>query len=79
MYRQERCFGSNFSFNVTSVYRNVYNPKFMIIGLQAHRSNDQKKDPSQFNQCGIKNAVVRINSECYPQELLNLNIANSKC
>lgn len=71
-------FGSNFSFDITGAYRNVYNPKFVIIGLQTNRSNAQNKNTSLFDHCNIKNASVRINGERYPHELLNLDIANNK-
>lgn len=50
----------------------------MIVELHTNRSNDQNKDPSLFDHCNIKNAVVRINGERYPQELLNLYITNTK-
>lgn len=70
--------GSSFSFDITNLYRNIFNPKFIIICLQTERSNNQKKDPSKFDICNIKNAVVKINRETYPQELQNLDVNDGK-
>lgn len=50
----------------------------MIVVLQMNTSNDQKEEPSLFDHCNIKNAVVRINGERYHQELVKLDITNVK-
>lgn len=71
-------FGSSFSFDITSLYRNVYNPRFVIVALQTNRNNDQKKDPSRFDSCNIKNVCVKINGERYPQEMQNIDILKQK-
>lgn len=71
-------FGSTFSFDITGVYRNVYNPAFIIIALHTDRNNNQKKNPSQFDHCNVKNVAVKINGERYPQELQNLDITNKR-
>ncbi len=70
--------GSSFNFDITNAYRSVFNPKFIIIGLQKARGNNQKKDPSQFDSENIKNVSVKINKDVYPQELINLDIVNGK-
>lgn len=67
-----------FNFDITNLFRNVYNPNFIIIGIQNDRSDNQKKDPSKFDSENIKNASVRINQTPYPYELQNLDITNSK-
>lgn len=72
-------FGSSFSFDITNVYRNVYNPRFVIIALQTNRSNNQKKNPSIFDHCNIKNVGVKINGDRYPSEMQNVDIANERC
>lgn len=66
-------YGASFNFDITNVYRNVYNPKFVVVGLQTNRWNNQKKIPSQFDMCNVKNVTVKINGERYPQEMQNLN------
>ncbi|XP_054259554.1 uncharacterized protein LOC128984275 [Macrosteles quadrilineatus] len=71
-------FGASFNFDITNVYRNVYNPKFVIVGLQTSRWNDQKKIPSRFDSCNIKNVAVKINGERYPQEMQNIHITEGK-
>jgi hypothetical protein len=67
-------YGSSFNFDITNAYRNIYNPKFVIIVLQTNRSNNQKYNTSQFDSCNIKNVAVKINGDRYPQELQNLDI-----
>lgn len=71
-------FGATFNFDITNVYRNIYNPKFIIICLQTNRWNDQTKIPSKFENCNIKNVAVKINGERYPQELQNMNMVEGK-
>lgn len=71
-------FGSSFNFDITNVYRSVYEPRFVIIALQTNRVNDQKKDPSGFDSCNIKNVAVKLNGERYPQELQNIHISESQ-
>ncbi|KAG8265430.1 hypothetical protein J6590_095036, partial [Homalodisca vitripennis] len=73
---KRRVFSSSFSFDITSVYRNVYNHRFVIIALHKNRTNTQAKDPSRFDSCNIKNVPVKINGERYPQELQNFDITN---
>lgn len=78
IYKKRVFGGSNFSFDITGAHRDIYHHKFMIVGLHTNNNNDQKKNPSQFDHCSIKNAVVRSNGELYPQEVLNLDIENGK-
>lgn len=70
--------GKNFSLDITNIYRNVYNPKFIIIGFQKARLNDQLYDTSKFDSMFVKNIRVKLNGHYYPDELLNLDINNDK-
>lgn len=72
---QKGVYGTTFNFDITNLYRNVYNPKFVIVGLQTNRANNQKANPTQFDHCNVKNIVVKINGERYPQELQNIDIS----
>ncbi|XP_046666417.1 uncharacterized protein LOC124358167 [Homalodisca vitripennis] len=67
-------FGSTFNFDVTGLYRNVYNPKFIIVALQTNRANKQKKNPSRFDHCNLKNVSVKINGHRYPAEMQNCDM-----
>uniref|UniRef100_UPI001C8F2B05 hypothetical protein n=1 Tax=Klebsiella pneumoniae TaxID=573 RepID=UPI001C8F2B05 len=59
----------------TNIYRNVYNPKFIIIGFQTDRQNNQEKDPYKFDSLNVKNYRIKLNGSYYPDELQNLHIS----
>lgn len=70
---------SPFKFDITNLFRNVYDPNFIIIGLQNNRLNSQKRDPSKFDSENIQNVSVKTNNHTiYPYENQNLDITNSK-
>lgn len=46
-------------------------PRFIILGLQTSRKNDETKNASQFDKCGIQNVKVYLNSQCYPYGNIN--------
>ena len=41
-------------------------PRFIIIGFQTDRNNNQERNNSQFNNLNIKNIYVMLNSNRYP-------------
>uniref|UniRef100_A0A1B6EXB8 Double jelly roll-like domain-containing protein n=1 Tax=Cuerna arida TaxID=1464854 RepID=A0A1B6EXB8_9HEMI len=67
--------GTTYSLDITNIYRNISNPKFVIIGFQTDRQNNQEKDPSKFDSLNVKNIRVKLNGSYYPDELQNLNIS----
>lgn len=71
-------FGSSYSFDISNIFRNISNPKFIIIGLQTSLKNDQTKDPSKFQAINIKNFHVKINGHRYPLEPQNLQITEKQ-
>ena len=46
-------------------------PRFIIIGLQTARGDDQKKNPAAFDNCNVKNMHVVLNSDRYPADDYN--------
>lgn len=48
-------------------------PRYVIIGFQTDRNNKIAKDMSHFDDCGLADLKVFLNSECYPYENLNIN------
>ena len=76
--RQSGISGSTYNFDITNIYRNIINPKFIIVCFQANRDKNQEKDPSQFDSENIKNVSVKLNGNCYPDESMNLDISNNK-
>src|SRR5436190_19907953 len=76
--RQSGISGSTYNFDITNIYRNIINPKFIIVCFQANRDKNQKKDPSQFDSENVKNLRVKLNGHFYPDESMNLDISNNK-
>lgn len=75
---QKNISGKTYGFDITNIYRNIYNPKFIIIGFQKGRLNDQEYDTSKFDSMFVKNFRVKLNGHYYPDELMNLDINDEK-
>lgn len=43
-------------------------PRYLIIGLQTARKNDETKDMSGFDHCNLQNCRVYLNSQYYPYD-----------
>ena len=41
-------------------------PRFIIVGFQTDKSNDQTANPAIFNDCGVRNIYVTLNAKRYP-------------
>ena len=41
-------------------------PRFIIVGFQIERNNDQEKNPARFDNCNIGNIYVTLNAKRYP-------------
>ena len=48
-------------------------PRYIIVGFQKEKDNDQKKNPAIFDHLKYTNAYVQLNSERYPEENLNVD------
>ena len=53
-------------------------PRFIIVGFQTAKDNDQTKNPSTFDHVNLKNAYMTLNSDRYPAVDYNLSFANQK-
>ena len=53
-------------------------PRFIIVGFQTERNNDQTKNNTQFDNLNIKNIYVMLNSNRYPTLDYNLNFPTQK-
>ncbi|XP_031778433.1 uncharacterized protein LOC116416083 [Nasonia vitripennis] len=49
-------------------------PRFVILGFQTNRKNQQAQNASQFDHCDISNVKLFLNSQYYPYGNLNLDI-----
>ena len=41
-------------------------PRFIIIGFQTDKNNNQTTNPAIFNDCGLRNIYVTLNAKRYP-------------
>ena len=41
-------------------------PRFIIVGFQTNKNNNQTQNPATFNHCGIRNIYVTLNAKRYP-------------
>ena len=48
-------------------------PRFIIVGLQTNKSGNQKQSPAIFNNVGVKNIYVMLNSTRYPAADYNIS------
>ena len=69
--------GSDFSWRL-SVKSSPEIPRFIIIGFQTNKKNNQKQNPSIFNSLGVNNIYVMLNSTRYPTTDYNIKFGGSK-
>ena len=41
-------------------------PRFIIVGFQTEKNNDQTKNPAIFDHCNVRNIYVTLNAKRYP-------------
>ena len=41
-------------------------PRFIIVGFQTEKNNDQTKNPAIFDHCDVRNIYVTLNAKRYP-------------
>ena len=41
-------------------------PRFIIVGFQTDKNNNQTENPAIFNDCGVRNIYVTLNAKRYP-------------
>jgi hypothetical protein len=44
----------------------IEKPRWVVVGLQTNRDNDQKKNCAVFDHCNLTDCHVMLNSERYP-------------
>ena len=52
--------------------------RFIIVGFQTAKDDDQTKNPCTFDHVNLRNAYVMLNSDRYPAIDYNLSFANQK-
>ena len=53
-------------------------PRFIIVGFQTNKSNDQLENPSIFNNVNVSNIYVMLNSMRYPTTDYNISFLSQK-
>ena len=53
-------------------------PRFIIVGFQANKSNNQKENPSAFDNVKVSNMYVMLNSMRYPTADYNISFPAHK-
>ena len=53
-------------------------PRFIIVGFQTAKDDDQTKNPSTFDHVNLNNAYVTLNSDRYSAVDYNLSFSNHK-
>ena len=41
-------------------------PRFIIVGFQSDKNNNQERNPAIFDHCGVRNIYVTLNAKRYP-------------
>ena len=53
-------------------------PRFIIVGFQIGRNNDQEKNPARFDNCNIGNIYVTLNAKRYPDTDYDINFNENR-
>ena len=53
-------------------------PRFIIVGFQIERNNDQVKNPARFDNCNIGNIYVTLNAKRYPDTDYDINFNENR-
>ena len=69
--------GENFSWRL-SVKSSPEVPRFIIIGFQTGKNNNQKQNPSIFNSLAVNNIYVMLNSTRYPTTDYNIKFGGGR-
>ena len=83
-YRMLQCDSALISQNSTdfswrlSVKSSPEVPRYIIVGFQAGKSNDQQQNPSTFNNVSVNNIYAMLNSTRYPTADYNIDFDENK-
>ena len=53
-------------------------PRFIIVGFQTNRNNNQEANPAIFNNCDVGNIYVTLNAKRYPDTDYNIDFNENK-
>ena len=53
-------------------------PRFIIVGFQTNKNNNQERNPAIFNHCDIRNIYVTLNAKRYPDTDYDISFTANK-
>ena len=53
-------------------------PRFIIVGFQVERNNNQEQNPARFDNCDIGNIYVTLNAKRYPDTDYDINFNENR-
>ena len=53
-------------------------PRFIIVGFQIERNNNQEQNPARFDYCNIGNIYVTLNAKRYPDTDYDINFNENR-
>ena len=53
-------------------------PRFIIVGFQIERNNNQEQNPARFDNCDIGNIYVTLNAKRYPDTDYDINFGENR-
>ena len=53
-------------------------PRFIIVGFQVERNNNQEQNPARFDNCDIGNIYVTLNAKRYPDTDYNIKFSENQ-
>ena len=69
--------GTNFTWRL-GVKSSPDIPRFIIVGFQIERNNNQEQNPARFDNCDIGNIYVTLNAKRYPDTDYDINFNNNR-
>ncbi|KAL7292674.1 hypothetical protein TKK_0013799 [Trichogramma kaykai] len=60
------------------MYNQLEKPRFVILGFQTNRKAIRENDAGLFDHFNLKNVKLFLNSQYYPYNNLNINVAQSQ-
>ena len=56
-----------------NVISGIEKPRWIIVGFQTNKNDNQEQNPAVFDDLNLENAYVKLNSDKYPAEDININ------
>ena len=61
-----------------SVTSGIEKPRWILVGFQTNKTNEQTQNPAVFDHLALDRAYVQLNNERYPKSDVGINFANNQ-